>query len=411
MGEEVSEQGGTGASVGSVSDLKQGDAARTIPPFVYAAPGEIRFGWGEVRALPEAAARLGRRPLVVTGSSFRRTGRLDPLLSRLRVAGLEPAVHEGVPAEPTLDVLQQAMESCEAAEADMVIAIGGGSVLDIGKSAAALAGAGGSAAEFFAGRPIPLTGRATIALPTTSGTGSEVTRVCVLADPAHRRKASIRADSMLPRLALLDPELTVTCPPSVTAHSGMDAFVQAVEAYVSIGANPLTDALAREAARLSAGALPTAVADGADRAAREAMALASLMAGLALNTARLGLVHGLAHPVGVLTGAAHGLLCGMLLPPVMEFNLTTAAEKYARLARDLEVASPDTSDDLAAQSLLDYVREMNARLGLPARLSDIGLARDELEYVASEAMPSGSTKANPRPVGLEDALAVVRAAW
>src|SRR5439155_13354273 len=183
-------------------------------------------------------------------------------------------------------------------------------------------------------------------------TGSEVTRVCVLSDPEHRRKASIRADSMLPRLAIVDPELTVTCPPPVTAYSGMDALVQAIEAYVSNGANPLTDALALEAARLTAGGLPAAVDDPIDRPAREAMALGSVMAGLALNTARLGLVHGLAHPVGALTGAAHGLLCALLMPAVMEFNQEAAQQKYARLAREVGVATAAAADDDAARALV-----------------------------------------------------------
>jgi alcohol dehydrogenase class IV len=379
--------------------------------FIYGAPGEIRFGWGEAAALPQAAARLGRRPLLVTGSALRRAGRLEPLLEALRAGGLTPALHEGVPPEPTLAALQRAMDACAAAAADSVIAMGGGSVLDIGKAAAALAGAGPTAAEFFAGQPIPPSGRPIIALPTTSGTGSEVTRVCVLSDPEHRRKASIRADSMLPRLAIVDPELTVSCPPTVTAHSGMDAFVQAVEASVSNGANPLTDALAREGARLAAGALETAVRDGSDRGAREAMALASLMAGLALNTARLGLVHGLAHPIGALTGAAHGLLCGLLLPAVMEFNFAAAAAKYARLAGELGLVPADETEVAAARSLIRFARELGAKVGIPARLREVGLPDSALEYVAAEAMPSGSTKANPRPVGEADARAVARAAW
>src|SRR5690242_3316573 len=143
--------------------------------FVFAAPAEIRFGWGEAGTLPEQAARFGARPLLVTGSALRRTGRLEPQVEQLRSAGLRPAVHEGVPPEPKLADLQQAMEACAAAEADLVIAIGGGSVLDIAKATAALAGAGPSAAEFFAGHPIPAAGRPIIALPTTAGTGSEVT--------------------------------------------------------------------------------------------------------------------------------------------------------------------------------------------------------------------------------------------
>jgi alcohol dehydrogenase len=184
-----------------------------------------------------------------------------------------------------------------------------------------------------------------------------------------------------------------------------------VEAFVSNGANPLTDALALEGARLAAGALRTAVRDGADRPAREAMALASLMAGLALNTARLGLVHGLAHPIGALTGAAHGLLCGLLLPAVMEYNLDTAAGKYARLARELHAAPEDAPDAMAARSLVTFVRELGASAGIPERLREVRLSQDDLEFVAEETMPSGSTRANPRPVSETDALAVALAAW
>src|SRR5262249_34559255 len=154
--------------------------------------------------------------------------------------------------------------------------------------------------------------------------------------------------SMLPRLAIVDPELTLTCPASVTAYSGADALVQAIEAYVSVGANLLTDALSLEAARLAAEALEPAVRDGSDRAAGQAMALARLMAGLALNTAGLGLVHGLAHPIGALTGARHGLLCGLLLPPVMEFNQSAAETKYARLSRVLGAAGAGEPDSSAA---------------------------------------------------------------
>src|SRR5262249_11031915 len=162
--------------------------------------------------------------------------------------------------------------------------------------------------EYFAGRPVPQTARPLIAVPTTSGTGSEVTWVCVLVDRESRRKASIRGPGMMPAVALVDPELTVSCPATVTAYSGADAFVQAVEAFTARGANPLTDALALEAVKQTARWLETAVCEPGHREAREAMALGSMMAGLALNTSRLGLVHGLAHPLGAVTGAPHGLL-------------------------------------------------------------------------------------------------------
>ena len=381
-----------------------------MQPFVFTAPPALRFGWGEASALPDEAARLGQRPILVTGRSLIASGRADEFTAALRAGGLEASVLSGIPPEPSLDDLQHTMDAIVEAGADLVIAIGGGSVLDIAKGAAALAGAGPTAAEFFAGARIPAQGRPIIAAPTTSGTGSEVTRVCVLRDPGNRRKASIRADSMLPQVALVDPELTVSCPRDVTANSGADAFVQAVEAYVSRGASPLTDSLALEAARLAAGSLETAVREPENRAAREAMALASTMAGLALNTARLGLVHGIAHPAGAVTGAAHGLLCGLLLPYVIEFNLEAAEAKYAALARQLGVCERERPDGEAAGAFLAWTRGLLERLGVPPRLGDVGLTAGDLPYVAAESMPSGSTKANPRPVSQEDALAVCRAA-
>jgi alcohol dehydrogenase class IV len=307
--------------------------------FVWNSPPKIAFGWGSLSQLPAEAARLGRRPLVVTGRALRASGALDAILAALEARDLAPRTHEGVPAEPGLDALQACMDA--AGDADSVIAIGGGSVLDIAKGAAALAGSGRTAREYFEGAPVPDTGRPLIALPTTSGTGSEVTWVSVLVDKETRRKASIRGPGMMPAVAIVDPELTVTCPPTVTAYSGMDAFVQAVESFTSTGANAMTDALSLRAAQLTAAWLDTAVREPANREAREAMALGSMMAGMALNTSRLGLVHGLAHPLGAVTGAAHGLLCGLLMPPVMRFNRDVAASKYALLAEALGIVPPE----------------------------------------------------------------------
>ena len=214
--------------------------------FSHQCPPRLIFGWGSAARLGQEAARLGRKPLVVTGRSLRTAGRLEPLLDDMRGQGLAPLLFEGVPAEPGLEVLQACMDAARAA--DSVIAIGGGSVLDIAKGAAALAPTvgtpGPSARDYFSGTAVPESGRPILAVPTTSGTGSEMTWVCVLVDAGARRKASIRGPAMMPAVALVDPELTVSCPRSVTAWSGMDAFVQAVEAYVSKGATPFTDALA-----------------------------------------------------------------------------------------------------------------------------------------------------------------------
>jgi len=370
--------------------------------FTFHTPPKIVFQWGAAAQLPAEASALGRRPLLVCGRSLRTSGKLDAILSSLRAAGLEPSVHEGVPAEPDLIALQACMEA--AAGCDSVIAIGGGSVLDIAKGGAALSDTGAMAAEYFAGKPVPETGKPLLALPTTSGTGSEVTWVCVLVDHETRRKASIRGPGMMPRVAIVDPELTVTCPPTVTAYSGADAFVQAIESFTSRGANPLTDALALEAAKLTALWLERAVREPENREARQGMALGSMMAGIALNTSRLGLVHGLAHPIGAVTGAAHGLLCGLLMPPVMRFNRDAAGAKYARLAAELGLHVPGGEDGTAA--LIRFTEELLERVGIPLRLSAIGFNPNDLDWIAQETMPSGSTKANPRVVNVESARAV-----
>lgn len=393
-----------------------------LSAFTFTSPPRLVIGWGAATdgRLAAEAARLGKRPFVVAGRSLRASGALDTILASLREKGLEPLVHEGVPPEPDIVALQNAIDALTAANCDSVIGIGGGSVLDVAKGAAALAGHGpNAAAECFAGRlAVPEAGGLPIlAAPTTSGTGSETTWVGVFTDKGNGheppRKASIRGSAMMPAIALLDAELTVSCPATVTAHSGMDAFVQALEAYTSIGANPLTDALALEAAQLASYTnVAIAVERPGDRPARESLALGSLMAGMALNTSRLGLVHGLAHPIGAITGAPHGLLCGMLLLPVMRFNREVAVAKYARLAAVLFQEDLSELSDLdAADALIDVIALYTKdQLGLPLRLSKIGLKESDIDRVASEAMTSGSTKANPRPVTLADAWAVT-ASW
>jgi alcohol dehydrogenase class IV len=373
--------------------------------FTFATPPRLVVGWGAAtdERLVNEALRLGRRPLIVAGRSLRASGTLDQILVNLEQAGLEPTTHEGVPPEPTVNALQEAMDAADSAGVDSVIAVGGGSVLDVAKGAAALAGTGVTARDYFEGKhTVPESvGKPILAVPTTAGTGSEATWVSVLVANTTRRKASIRGGAMMPAVALLDAQLTVTCPPGVTANSGMDAFVQAVEAYTSSGANPFTDALAFDAALLVARNLLTAYHEPTNRAAREAMLLGSYMAGAALNTSRLGLVHGLAHPIGAVTGAAHGLICGLLMPPVMRYNWDAATDKYDRLAVALGVPVGD--------GLLEFTERTLDELSIPQRLSTIGMTEADLDYVAKEAMTSGSTKANPRSVTEADAREVAAA--
>ena len=360
------------------------------------------FGWGSVQRLPQEAGRLGTRPLLVTGRrSLRATGHLDAIREALEAAGLGVTVFGEVEPEPTLATVERGLEALRASGADLVIAVGGGSALDVGKAIGALAHSPASVAEHHAGLEITAAGLPIIAAPTTSGTGSEVTPNSVLTEPQDLVKASIRGGGLLPRLALVDPELTVSCPPRETAYAGLDALVQALEAFTSRGAGPATDALAREAFRHIAVHLPAAYRDGTDRAAREHVSLGSLLAGIALAAARLGLVHGLAHPIGALYGIPHGLCCALLMPLVMRYNAEVAAAKYAVLEQSI---------GLRPGGLEGWFVELRGELGVTETLRGRGLAEADFDRIIPAALASGSTKHNPRGVTHAELRQVLRSA-
>jgi alcohol dehydrogenase class IV len=377
-----------------------------LAAFTFATPPRLVVGWGAATdgRLAAEARRLGAHPLLVLGKSLRANGTLDRILASLRAVGVTPTLHEGVPPEPDLEAVKRCREAARLC--DSVLAIGGGSVLDVAKAAAALATAEGSVRDYFDGwRTVPERGGLPIlAAPTTAGTGSEATWVGVFIDRESHRKSSIRGGAMMPAVAVLDAELTVSCPPTVTADSGMDAFVQAVESYTSTGANPLTDALALAAARLASYAhVETAAVDPANRPVRESLLMGSLMAGMALNTSRLGLVHGLAPSIGVRSGAPHGAICGLLLPHVMRFNRTVAEPRYAHIAAQLlgdRVTGLSPAD--ATDALIADLTACLIRLGRPRRLAELGITPTDADPIAREALASGSTKANPRPVTAEE---------
>ena len=355
-------------------------------------PRRIIFGWGALRLLPEEARLLGERPLLVAGRGWlRASGRLEAIVADLGSVGLAPAVFDGVAPEPTVAAVQQAMEAMRRENRDSVIAIGGGSVIDVGKAAAALAPLEGTADEYFRGREVPAPGWPVLAVPTTAGTGAEATKNSVLRDPERKIKASLRSEHLMPAAAIVDPELTLDLPPQPTAHCGMDALAQAIESFTSLGASAATEGLSLRAAGLIAGHLVRAYRNGGDREAREALSLGSLLAGMALNNARLGLVHGLAHPLGARYELAHGLVCAILLPAVIEFNRESCRDRYRDLERELA---------LPEGGLADRVRRLNEEMQIPSRLSEAGVTwhQEELEAIIAETLPSGSTKSNPRAV-------------
>lgn len=377
--------------------------------FRLLAPGKILFGCGTIAQVGEQAAALGDRALVVTGgSSLRESGNLEAIVGHLQEAAVEATVFDGVEPEPSIKTVDEGREALRAGSCRVVVAIGGGSVLDVGKAIGALAHEQAPTEVYHSGREITAPGVPIIAAPTTSGTGSEVTPNSVLTNPETGVKASIRGGDLMPKVAIVDPELTVNMPPEITAHSGLDALTQAIESYTSKGANPISDLLARDGVRRIAGSLRQAYADGSDLAAREEVALGSLMAGIALASARLGLVHGLAHPVGAAYHIPHGLACAILLPHVMRLNLEAAAPRYALLAGDLGLDAGE--DARGARSLLAWVEELGRELGAAAPLSDFGASEDDIPHMIEPTLSSGSTKHNPRPVTEADVVSVLRAA-
>ncbi|MEI6502350.1 MAG: iron-containing alcohol dehydrogenase [Armatimonadota bacterium] len=363
--------------------------------FSLRSPHEVTFGSGTRVKVGGAAALLGQRPLLVTGLGAARRGLVAELEGYLAQAGLTVAIFDQVEAEPSVGTVERGVQAFVAARCDLVVAAGGGSALDVGKAIAALAGLPDSAQHYFStGSEIPGPGHPIIALPTTSGTGAEVTPNSVLTDPQTREKASIRGRTLMPTVALVDPELTLSLPREQTAFSGLDALTHALEAYVSTGANVVSDALAEEATRRLAGSLRRACEQPDDLPAREDLALGSLLAGLALASARLGLVHGLAHPLGALYHLPHGRVCGWLLPAVMRFNLQTADTKYAALAAMIGLSAK-------AEALVAWVEELAHELGACGSWREAGLKEADFAQITAATVASGSSKHNPRPVTAE----------
>ena len=363
--------------------------------FEFATAGRIVFGAGRVAELDALIAGAGSRALVCTGSQPERH---QLVIERL---GLPTAV-VAVSGEPTIDVARAAADAAKEHGADVVVAIGGGSVLDVGKAVAMLLGNGGDPLDYLEivgrGQPITQPSVPYIAVPTTAGTGAEVTENAVLASPAHGRKASLRSRFMLPRVALVDPLLTLGCPPAVTASSGLDALTQCLEPLVSVQATPMTDALAREGLRRAAAGLQTAYRDGSDVAARTDMALCSMLGGLALANAKLGAVHGFAAVIGGMADAPHGAVCAALLPAVVEVNVRAlrhrepenrALERYVDAARIL-TGRPDAT----IEDGIEWLRETTAALNIPG-LSALGVRPDDADEIVAKARTASSMRFNP----------------
>jgi alcohol dehydrogenase class IV len=371
--------------------------------FEFATSNRILFGPGTLSEVPALAATLGQRAFLFTNSMER----CAPLKEGLLALGLSVEVFL-VKKEPNLDSILLATRNMQEFNCQLVIGFGGGSALDTGKAAAALMTNPGDPLDYLevvgTGRPLQNPSAAFIAIPTTAGTGSEVTRNAVITLPEKRLKVSLRSPFMLPRFALVDPQLTYSLPPFVTATTGLDALTQLIEPIVCISPTPLTDAICRDGIVRVARSLRKAFENGLDASAREDMALASLFGGMALANARLGAVHGMANPVGGFSNAPHGAVCARLLPLVMQANLKalrTRLPASPAIARYVEVARLLTGDETAsAEAGAEWVRDLCSALDIRP-LKEYELNPDDLRAVVEQSQKANSMKGNP--VNLTDA--------
>ncbi|MCS6770858.1 MAG: iron-containing alcohol dehydrogenase [Kiritimatiellae bacterium] len=372
-------------------------------PFEFATATRIVFGQGTARGLADIIGSLGGRPFLVTGAARRHA-------ELIRAAAVFP-----VAGEPTFDTVRAGVAAARDAGADVVVSIGGGSAIDAGKAIAMLLTNEGDPLDYAEvigkGQAVSRPAAPFIAVPTTAGTGSEATRNAVLLSPRHGVKVSLRSPLMLPRVALVDPELAVGAPPRITAACGMDALAQLIEPFLSSRATPLTDALCRDGLPRIARSLPRVIEKGDDLDARADMALAALYSGMALANAGLGAVHGLASPIGGGFGAPHGEVCAALLPGVFEANFLHAMERpqecFTKQGKFEEVARLLTGKpDARPVDAVEWLREMNRRLGIP-RLSIYGIRPEDASGLAARALETSSMKGNPVPLRADELERIV----
>ena len=380
--------------------------------FEFRGATRYTFGCGALARLGAEAASFGRKALVVLDPALADTDLKDRVADSLKAGQVEAIVFKEFVQEPEPEQADAAGAAAGEHGCDLVIGIGGGSAMDLAKAAGILATNKGRAKDYQGVDLVPSPGLPSIMVPTTAGTGSEVTWTAVFTSRAEKTKGGINSKYLYPDLALLDPELTLTLPPDVTASTGMDALCHAVESYTSVKANPMSDLVALEAVGLIAENLPLAVADGRNIEARENMLLGSLLAGLGLANAGVTAVHALSYPLGAVFGIPHGLANALLLPHVMSFNCMGNPQKFAEIAEVMGVnmagLSPRFQGELAAEAVLDLMRDV----GLPDGLEALDVPQESFEELAEKALALQRVmENNPRTMTKDDALTIYEEAY
>lgn len=380
--------------------------------FSFTIPQNIKFGAGTLDLLPDLAKELGKsKGYIISGPHLNKIGMVAKCRKALKSAGMESECFTETEGNPSTDTVVKATEGFKKSKADFIVAFGGGSPLDVAKAVAVLATYGGNIVDYegagkVMGPAVPM-----IAIPTTAGTGSEVTAFSVITDHSRNYKLTVVSNYLLPAYVILDPDLIATVPANTAAACGIDAMVHALEAYISKAASPFSDIFAREALRLIGGSIRDYVADRSNPAACESMTVGSLFAGIAFSHARLGNVHAMSHPVSAYFDVPHGVANAILLPTVVDFNKDAAdPEKYRYIygciSKDMGADINFTPDMLATE-----IRMLNYELGILPTLSDIGVTSDKFEQMADDAMKSGNIQCNPQFTMKNDILKLYEQAF
>jgi alcohol dehydrogenase len=389
-------------------------------------PRNLVFGAGQRRALPGYAAALGKRALIVTDQRLGADAEFLRIVEALMQAGVQARVFDGTIAELPIECISSAVDAGKAIDADLVIGIGGGSCLDAAKVAAVLLTHGGTISDYYGEFKVPGPVLPLISLPTTSGTGSEVTPVAVVTDPDRAVKVGIASPHIISHTAICDPELTYSCPPGLTAVSGADALTHAIEAFttmrreptgsivhehVFLGKNVLSDNYALMAISHIAASLKRAYDNGDDFGARERLMLGATMAGLAFGTAGTAAAHAVQYPIGAMTHTPHGAGVAVMMPYVMEFNRRHCEAELAEIGRAMGLAAKGSVSEQAGAAI-DAVEKLFASVGIPKTIADLGVERAQLPTVAEQAMGSARLiKNNPRSIELASMTTLVEAAF
>lgn len=372
--------------------------------FSFSIPQNIKAGAGSIKLLPELAGELGKKKgFIISGPHLNKIGMVEKCQKALLEAGIECDSFTETEANPSTDTVEKAADKFRECGADFIVAFGGGSPIDVAKAVAVVVTYGGKITEYegagkVKGPVVPI-----IAIPTTAGTGSEVTAFSVITDHERNYKLTVVSNYLLPTYAIIDPDLIKTVPAGTAAACGIDAMVHALEAYVSFAASPFSNIFAREALKLIGGNIRDYVADRTNSKACEAMMVGSLFAGIAFSHARLGDVHAMSHPVSAFFDVPHGVANAILLPTVVEFNMNEAADKYYFIYNAI-AKKPIEPAEFTPDMLSPEIRVLNHELGIPGSLSEVGVQCDKFDAMADDAMKSGNIFVNPRKTTKNDIL-------